>query len=193
MIIKLINLMYTKFDLETISTENIVKYPNHWFNRTELAFLVGEQYQLNGNSNEFHFGHFCFVWEKLLTNQNFILTREHNSEKQIKFICPNSHISTAGHPDILSININLVLDFKSQIKHMTEFPELYYGSKLIKKFLINNFGSEAEAMYNFFELYMDNDDKIETKPKKSLISLNNTIFLSLGGAIFGILYYFYKF
>jgi hypothetical protein len=186
--------MYSKFDIETVTLENLVKYPNHWFYRTELAFLVGEQYQLVGKYDEFYFGHFCFVWEKLQTNQNFIITREQNGEKQIKFISANSHISNF-YPNFDNININLVLDFKSQIKHMTEFPELYYGSNIIKKFLVNNFGSDAENMYNFYELYLDNDNPNNDSSNKNklLLSQNNAFLLSLCGAVFSFIYYFYKF
>lgn len=191
--------MYTKFDLENISIENLAKYPNHWFYRTELALLVGEQYQLVGKLDEFHFGHFCFVWEKLLINDNFVITREHLGQKQIKLISANSHISNFD-PNTENINIDLVIDFKSQINHMTEFPELYYESSIIKKFLINNFGSEAENMYNFFDLYLDSDSNIEQlstlskiDKNKSFLLLTNTLLISLGGAIFGALYYIYKF
>lgn len=135
--------MFTKFELETV-TIMILANNNKWFTKQCLFDEVSKYYQ---NNDELYYGHFLFVWTKLLNNTNFISV--HPSGEKIKNKTNEYEIFENFNEN--QIDVIHDMNLQVQLKHMIDYPKLYQGSKLIKDFLLNNY--DCDLFFNFFNLY----------------------------------------
>ena len=138
-------IMFTKFELETAIIMVLTFNNNKWFTKQCLFDEVSKYFQ--NNMEELYYGHFLFVWTKLLINNNFISV--HPTKEKIKIktnetqVCENFN---ANQVDVIQdMNIQV------QLKHMIDYPKLYEESILIKDFLLQNY--DCEIFFNFFNLY----------------------------------------
>jgi hypothetical protein len=163
------NLMFTKYDLETITIKVLNDNSTKWFNKNVLASEVSSIYQ---GSDEFFIGHFLFVWEKLLINTNFISVNkidENNSIIKIKVTgeqLSENNIEKFNNFQNENKIVTIEFDISKQIHHMIKYPELYYGSKLVEQFLVKYYN--FDDYLRFLEIYGDS-----LTPVKKMIDFNN--------------------
>lgn len=164
--------MFTKFELDTITIMILTTNNTKWFTKQCLFDEVSKYYQ--NNVNELYYGHFLFVWTKLLINSNFISV--HPSNEKIK-----SKTNDLEPFDDFNENAIQVIDdmnLQVQLKHMNDFPKLYIGSVLIKDFLLQNY--DCDLFFKFFKLYnnvilLKEKDKEEYVLPSTNLSLINKV------------------
>ncbi len=183
--------MFTKFELDTITIMVLNTNPLKWFSKESLGAEVKKHYQ--NSPDEFYYGHFLFVWSKLLINKNFIQVKEDDEKIKIKtqevgpfeeFVSKDSH--TKNH------DYNL----EKQLKHMTDFPKLYIGSVLIKDFLLKYYN--CDTFFKFVDLYKDyfmtksSDNQIQNYASTSYLNFGNGCVLSVTAMSLIMGYYYFS-
>lgn len=143
--------MFNKSDLETITIKILNDNPNQWFSQAELFDFLKKIYtnqnNLTSSNSELFIGHYLFVWEKLIINNNFIETCVVDTNYFIK-------INKINSTELAEINLEtrnlskLNVNLNEQITHMVDNPSMYYGSSLIKNFLINIYPSKYLNIYD---------------------------------------------
>lgn len=139
--------MFTKFELDTVTIMVLNTNPLKWFSKESLGAEVEKHYQ--NSSDEFYYGHFLFVWSKLLVNKNFIQIKEDDEKIKIKINEIGPFEDFVSTKPINKHDYNL----EKQLKHMTDFPKLYIGSILIKDFLLKYYN--CDIFFKFVDLYKD--------------------------------------
>ena len=137
--------MFTKLELETVTIMVLTMNNTKWFTKQCLFDEVSKYYQ--NNNDELYYGHFLFVWTKLLINNNFISV--HPSREKIKNKTNESEIYENFNEN--QIDVIHDMNLQVQLKHMVDNPKLYQGSALIKDFLLQNY--DCDLFFNFFKLY----------------------------------------
>ena len=137
--------MFTKFELETIIIMVLTMNNSKWFTKQCLFDEVSKYYQ--NNIDELYYGHFLFIWTKLLYNNNFISV--HPSGQKIKNKTNEYELFENFNEN--QIDVIHDMNLQVQLKHMIDYPKLYQGSGLIKDFLLNNY--DCDLFFNFFNLY----------------------------------------
>ncbi len=139
--------MFTKSELDTITIMVLNINSTKWFTKESLYNEVKTYFEKN--PTELYFGHFLFVWSKLLINNNFIQVDESGEKIKLKTNEPGPF------EDFINIYTSekYEMNLQVQLKHMVDFPKLYTGSVLIKDFLLKNY--KCELFFKFFELYKD--------------------------------------
>jgi hypothetical protein len=179
--------MFTKFELETMIIMVLTMHNNKWFTKQCLFDEVSKYYQ--NNNDELYYGHFLFIWTKLLINSNFISV--HPSGEKIKNKTNENEFFENFNENQIDVihDMNLQL----QLKHILDYPKLYQESGLIKEYLLNNY--DCDLFFNLFNLYQQ---VLSLKEKNDVIISNKYDFLNkikypamLSVIIFGI-YYFIK-
>ena len=138
-------IMFTKLELETVIIMVLTMNNTKWFTKQCLFDEVSKYYQ--NNIDELYYGHFLFVWTKLLINNNFISVNP--SGERIK----NKTNEFESYEKFNENQIDVMHDMNLQVqlKHMVDYPKLYQGSALIKDFLLQNY--DCDLFFNFFKLY----------------------------------------
>jgi len=169
--------MFTKFELDTITIMVLNRNSTKWISKESLYHEVSKQYE--NNMGELFYEHFLFIWFKLLTNDNFIIVREHKSGKKIK-IKTETNDQFFDQAKEEPVKEKQKPSLINQLNHMIKYPQLYKGSILIKDFLFEYYKDEhitLDIFFKFLELYKDTiflNEKIDVMPSKTN-SLNNTI------------------
>lgn len=153
-------LMFTKFDLETVIIM-VLTINNKWFSKQCLFNEVSKYYV---NKDELYYGHFLFIWTKLLTNSNFISI--HSSGEKIRIKTNETENKIFEDFNENQINVIHDMNLQVQLKHIIDYPKLYQGSGLIKNFILNNY--DCNFFYLFFSLYQ----KTINLEKKNTLSYN---------------------
>jgi hypothetical protein len=180
--------MFTKYELETISIMVLSIHNNKWFTK-QCLFDEVSKYYIN-NIDELYYGHFLFVWTKLLNNKNFISV--HSSGDKIK----NKTNENESFKDFNEDQIDVIHDMnlQVQIKHMLEYPKLYQESRLIKEYLLNNY--DCDLFFKLFNLYQkilslkENECGVLSNKYNILDKLKYPATISV--IILGLYYYFIK-
>jgi len=180
--------MFTKYELETITIMVLNINHDKWFTKQCLYDEVSKYYV--NNIDELYYGHFLFVWTKLLNNKNFISV--HPSGDKIK----NKTNENEYFQDFNEDQIDVIHDMnlQVQIKHMLEYPKLYQESRFIKEYLLNYY--DCDLFFKLFNLY----HKIfSLKEKENVVLSNNYNILdklkypaTISVIILGLYYYFKK-
>ena len=136
-------IMFTKFELETV-TIMVLTINNKWFTKQCLFDEVSKYYT---NSDELYYGHFLFVWTKLLSNSNFISI--HPNGEKIKY--KTNETETFENFNENQIDVIHDMKLQDQLKHIIDYPKLYQGSGLVKNFLLDNY--DCNLLFKFFNLY----------------------------------------
>ena len=137
--------MFTKYELETITIMVLSIHNNKWFTKQCLFDEVSKYYQ--NNIDELYYGHFLFVWTKLLINHNFISV--HPSGEKIK----NKTNENESFEIFNENQVDVIYDMNLQVqlKHIVDYPKLYQESRLIKGYLLNYY--DCDLFFNLFNLY----------------------------------------
>lgn len=165
--------MYSRNDLQTIAIKILCDNSNLWFSQNKLLNILIKQYNvsdINNPKSELFIGHFLFIWEKLLINNNFITTTEYNNQTHIKIKINknwNNEI-TISNEELNRIDVNFI----DQLKHMIHNPILYKGSKLIEKFLLK-ISYKPNKYINLYELILD--EELLNFTNLNLTEVNNLI------------------
>lgn len=181
--------MFTKYELETITIMVLNIHNNKWFTK-QCLFDEVSKYYIN-NIDELYYGHFLFVWTKLLINHNFISV--HPSGEKIK----SKNKNDTEYFEIFNENqVDVIHDMNLQVqlKHIVNYPKLYQESRLIKEYLLNYY--DCDLFFNLFNLYQ----KIITlKENECVVFYNKYNILnkikypaSISVIILGLYYYFIK-
>jgi len=180
--------MFTKYELETITIMVLNINHDKWFTKQCLYDEVSKYYV--NNIDELYYGHFLFVWTKLLNNMNFISV--HSSGDKIKNKTNENKLFENFNENQIVVIHNM--DLQVQIKHMLDYPKLYQESRLIKEFFLNNY--DCDLFFKLFNLY----HKIfSLKEKENVVLSNNYNILdklkypaTISVIILGLYYYFKK-
>ena len=182
--------MFTKFELDTIIIMVLNINSSKWFTKETLYNEVLTHYEKN--PTELYYGHFLFVWSKLLINYNFIIV--HESGEKIKIDTKNAK-DVGPFEDFINVNNSIIHDMNLQVQlnHMVEFPKLYTGSVLIKKFLLNYYN--CDLFFKFFELYQDSiilkENIINNTPSSGYLNFTNNSIIPVSVMSLIIMGYYY--
>jgi hypothetical protein len=139
-------IMFTKFELETVIIMILTINDDKWFTKQCLFDEVSKYYP---NSDELYYGHFLFIWTKLLSNSNFISI--HPTKEKIKIKTNDSENKTFENFNENQIDVIHDMNLQVQLKHIIDYPKLYNGSGILKSFLLNNY--DCDFFFKFFYLY----------------------------------------
>ena len=140
--------MFTNFELDTITIMVLNRNSTKWFSKESLYLEVSKQYK--DNMGELFYGHFLFIWFKLLINDNFISVHKHESGEKIKIKTKTNDQNSDQFFD--QAKEEPVIEKPSlinQLNHMIEYPQLYKGSILIKDFLFEYYKNEHDKLNIF--------------------------------------------